>query len=163
MIAATLLCLIVGVSDGDTLTARCGEPGQYQQVKVRLSGIDAPERRQPFGTRSRQALSELTYEKMADLSCSKIDRYKRHICSVWVAPASAPEGPHTLDAGHAMLTLGLAWWYRAYAREQAPQERGQYEYAEQEAKAKRAGLWSDPDPVPPWEWRAARRSQQGQR
>ncbi|QRI92999.1 thermonuclease family protein [Delftia lacustris] len=163
MIAVTLLCLVVGISDGDTLTARCGEPGQFQVVKVRLGGIDAPERRQPFGSRSREALSDLAYGKMAELRCNKIDRYKRHVCAVWVAPASAPEGPRTLDAGHAMLTLGLAWWYRAYAREQTPQERSQYEFAEREAKTKRVGLWADPEPVAPWDWRAALRQQQGQR
>ncbi len=49
--AAADQCLVVGISDGDTLTARCGAPGAYQQVKVRLSGIDAPERRQPYGER----------------------------------------------------------------------------------------------------------------
>jgi endonuclease YncB( thermonuclease family) len=59
----------------------------------------------------------------------------------------------TLDVGHAQITVGLAWWYRKYAGEQSPQDRGAYEFSEQEARAKRVGLWSDPDPVPPWEWR----------
>lgn len=125
---------------------------------MRLGGIDAPEERQPFGARSRQALSDLTFGQMAELRCNKIDRYKRHVCAVWVAPSSAPEGPRTLDAGHALLTLGLAWWYRAYAREQSAQERGQYAFSEQEAKAKGVGLWADPAPVPPWEWRKALRT-----
>ena len=144
MLSAALLCLVVGISDGDTLTARC--PTQdavhpYQQIKVRFQGIDAPERKQPFGNRAREALSELTYMKEAELRCNKIDRYKRHVCSVWVAPASAPHGPRTLDAGLAMVTVGMAWWYRSYAKEQSPQERGQYEFAEQEAKAQKVGLW----------------------
>lgn len=157
MIAATLLCLIVGISDGDTLTARCGEPGQYEQVKVRLQGIDAPERKQPFGERARQALAELTFQKAAELRCNKLDRYKRHVCSVWVKPDEAPGPVKTLDAGLAMVTQGMAWWYRSYAREQSPQERGQYEFAEQEAKAHRAGLWRDSEPIAPWEWRKLRR------
>ncbi|ACY33371.1 micrococcal nuclease-like protein [Comamonas thiooxydans] len=93
MIATSLLCLVVGISDGDTLTARCGEPEQYEQVKVRLQGIDAPERKQPFGDRSRQALAELTFQKEAELRCIKTDRYKRQVSSVGVAPASAPTGP----------------------------------------------------------------------
>ena len=114
---------VVGISDGDILTARCSEPGQYEQVKVRLH---APERKQPFGERTRQVLAELTFQKEAELRCTKTDRYKRQVCSVWVAPASAPTGPRTLDAGLAMITQGMAWWYRAYAREQSPQERGQY-------------------------------------
>ena len=54
-----------------------------------------------------------------------------------------------------MVTVGMAWWYRACAKEQTPQERGQYEFAEAEAKAKRVGLWREADPVPPWEWRKA--------
>jgi endonuclease YncB( thermonuclease family) len=57
-----------------------------------------------------------------------------------------------------MITVGMAWWYRAYAGEQTPQARGQYEFAEQEARAKRAGLWADPEPTPPWEWRKAQRA-----
>ena len=93
MIAISLLCVVVGISDGDTLTARCGDLGKYEQVKVRLQGIDAPERKQPFGERARQALAELTFQKEAELRCTKTDRYKRQVCSVGVAPASAPTGP----------------------------------------------------------------------
>ena len=63
----------------------------------------------------------------------------------------------TLDAGHAQITVGLAWWYRKYANEQSPQDRGAYEFSEQEAKAKRVGLWRDDEPVPPWKWRKAQR------
>lgn len=158
---ALLMCLIVGVSDGDTLTARCGDPGAYQQIKVRLSGIDAPERKQAYGARSKQALSDIAFGKRADLYCGKTDRYKRAVCKVMVAPASAPSGPKTLDAGLALVTQGMAWWYRAYAREQAPQERGQYAYAEEEAKAKRAGLWAEPQAVPPWEWRKNEKTEKG--
>lgn len=102
MLAATLLCLVVGISDGDTLTARCGEPGAYEQVKVRLQSIDAPEKKLPFGERARQALAELTFQKEAELRCNKLDRYKRHVCSVWVSPDEAPGPAKTLDAGLAM-------------------------------------------------------------
>ena len=159
MLAATLLCLVVGISDGDTITARCGEPGQYEQVKVRLQGIDAPERKQPFGNRAREALSELAYMKEAELRCNKIDRYKRHVCSVWVTPNEAPGPNKTLDVGLAMITQGMGWWYRTYSREQSLQERGQYEFAEQEAKARKAGLWHDSEPIAPWDWRKAKRNQ----
>ncbi|MCY1244272.1 hypothetical protein D9M72_573370 [compost metagenome] len=65
----------------------------------------------------------------------------------------------TVDAGLAMITLGMAWWYRDYAREQTLQARGQYELAEAEAKAKRVGLWRDADPVPPWAWRKEQRAE----
>lgn len=155
--AQTRTCLVVDVSDGDTITARCGEAGTYEQVKVRLAGIDAPEKAQPFGNRARQALAELTFGKPARLECTKTDRYSRSVCNVWVAPASASAGPQTLDAGLAMVSVGMAWWYRAYVREQTPQARGQYEFAEMEAKAKRVGLWADAEPTPPWEWRKAKR------
>ena len=62
----------------------------------------------------------------------------------------------TLDAGLAQITMGRAWWFRKYADEQSPEDRGRYEFAEQEAWAKKAGLWRDGTAVPPWEWRAAR-------
>ena len=56
-----------------------------------------------------------------------------------------------------MITQGMAWWYRAYAREQSQQERGQYEFAEHEAMARKAGLWRDSEPIAPWEWRKTKR------
>jgi len=72
-----------------------------------------------------------------------------------------PTAPWTLDAGLAMVTQGMAWWYRAYAPEQTPEARGQYEFAEAEAKARRVGLWSDREPVAPWEWRKGNRTGAG--
>lgn len=74
-------CLVVGIADGDTLTARCGAPGGYQQSRVRLAGIDAPVRRQPYGERARQAAG-LTFQRTARLECFDSDRYGRSICSV---------------------------------------------------------------------------------
>lgn len=61
--------------------------------------------------------------------------------------------PKTLDAGMALLTLGLAWHYKQYAKEQPAEERAQYSFAEEEARNKRIGLWRDADPVSPREWR----------
>ena len=148
-------CVIVGVIDGDTVTARCGERGAREQIRVRLHAIDAPERRQPYGMRAKQVLSGIVFGKPARLDCLDIDRYARRVCKVMVAPASAPSGPRTLDAGLAMLTVGMAWWYRSYAGEQSPEERGRYEFAEFEAKSRRAGLWRDPQPLAPWSWRRA--------
>lgn len=152
-------CLVVGVSDGDTLKVRCASPDGPRLIKVRLNGIDAPERGQPFGERAKQAMSGLVYRKDVDLDCMRTDRYGRSVCKVAVAPASAPDGPRTLDAGLAMVTLGLAWWYRSYAAEQTPQERGQYEFAEIEAQARHAGLWRDASPAAPWLWRRAARGE----
>ena len=146
-------CLVIGVADGDTIKARCGRPGNYKQIKVRLSAIDAPERKQAFGNRARMALSDIAFGKQANLVCTNKDRYQRHVCKVMVSTASNPDGPKTLDAGLAMITVGLAWWHKAYSREQTLEERGQYEFAAIEAKAKRAGLWRDAKPLAPWEWR----------
>ncbi|KWT68579.1 thermonuclease family protein [Comamonas testosteroni] len=122
-----------------------------------MQGIDAPEGKQPFGERARQALAKLTFQKEAELRCNKLDSYKRHVCSVWAKPSGAPDPNKTLDVGLAMVTQGMAWWYRAYARAQSPQERGQYAFAEQEAKARTVGLWRDPEPIAPWDWRKALR------
>lgn len=103
-------------------------------------------------------MSTLVFGKPASLECHKTDRYGRGVCNVWVAPASAPSGAPTLDAGLAMVTQGMAWWFRAYAGEQTAEARGQYEFAEQEARARRARLWVDREPVAPWEWRKAKQA-----
>ncbi len=156
MLAAPLLCLVVVVLNADTLSVRCpspeaATPHQQVQVQVHLQGIHAPQVRQPHGHQAREALREIALGKLAELRCSTVQRHQHHVCSVWVAPASAPDGPRTLDAGLAMLTMGLAWSSSADTTEQAPQERGQYAFAEQEAKARKAGLWRTTGAVTPQE------------
>ena len=146
----TLSGKVVGVADGDTITVL---DANRQQHRVRLQGIDAPEKAQPFGQRSKESLSRLVAGKDVRVEWAKRDKYKRIVGKVWVQPAGCPTCPMTLDAGHAQITVGLAWWYRKYADEQSPEDRGAYEFSEQEARAKRAGLWADADPVPPWDWR----------
>lgn len=148
--ADILLGRVAGVADGDTITVLDAD---RQQHKVRLQGIDAPERAQPFGQRSKENLSRMVFDKNVRVDWTKRDRYQRIVGKVWVQPADCPHCPMTLDAGHAQITVGLAWWYRKYANEQSRQDRGAYEFSEHEARARRVGLWSDSDPVPPWEWR----------
>ncbi len=148
--ADTLTGIVVGVSDGDTITVLDAE---RQQHKIRLSGIDAPEKEQPFGQRSKENLSRLVFNKEVAVEWTKRDRYKRIVGKVMVQPSDCPTCGKTLDAGHAQITVGLAWWYLKYAKEQSPQDRGSYESDEQEAKARRVGLWVDAEPIPPWEWR----------
>lgn len=75
-------CLVGAIADGDTLTARCGKPGAYEQVKVRISAIHAPEKRQPFGQRSRQALAALCHEQQATIRARDRDRYGRTVADV---------------------------------------------------------------------------------
>src|SRR5438046_3043895 len=71
---------VVGISDGDTITLLDAGKVQY---KIRLGGIDAPERGQPFGNVSRQHMAELAFDKQAKADCYKIDRYKRLVCTVY--------------------------------------------------------------------------------
>ena len=133
-----LLCLVVAISDGDTLTARCGEPGAYEQVKVRISAIDAPEKAQDFGSVSRQHLAGLCFQKMARIDSKGTDRYRRTIADVEC------QGK---DVGQEQIRAGLAWYYVKYGKgyEHLAQE-------EQQARDAGRGVWSM-QAVPPWEWR----------
>ena len=145
---------VVRIADGDTLTVL--DVDQVQR-RVRLAGIDAPEKAQPFGERSRQNLARLTFGKAVEVRWHKKDRYGRLVGQVWVAsPDVRCQGagcPKTLDAGLAQITVGLAWHYKQYAGEQSPEDRERYSFAEVDARAKRAGLWREGEPVAPWEWR----------
>src|SRR5215470_127229 len=105
------------------------------QHKVRLAGIDAPEKAQAFGERSKQNLSALVFGKDVRADCNKRDRYGRDVCRVWVTPLDCPNCELTLDVALAQLTIGLAWHYKRFENEQTPEERGQYSFAEDEARA----------------------------
>ncbi len=142
---------VVAITDGDTITLL---DAQNQQHKIRLAGIDAPEKKQPFGNVAKQRMADMVFGKEVRADARKKDRYGRTIGRVWVVPPIARHlSPKTLDAGMALLTLGLAWQYKQYAKEQPEEERGQYAFAEEEARRRRIGLWHDTDPVPPREWR----------
>ena len=81
------------------------------------------------------------------------DRYRRIFGKVWVQPSDCPTCGETLDVCYAQISTGLAWWYRAYAKEQSSEDRGRYESEENDARLRKRGLWADPAPVPPWDWR----------
>lgn len=136
--SAALLCLVVAIADGDTLTARCGDSGAYEQVKVRLAEIDAPEKAQPFGNRSRQSLAELCFQQQARISPLSTDRYGRTVARV------SCQGT---DANLHQVATGMAWAYTKYLTDPAIKR------AEEEAHGARRGLWRDAEPVAPWEWR----------
>ena len=132
------------------------------QHRIRLAGIDAPERGQPGGHRSKESLSALAYDQPVKIEWQKRDRYGRIVGNVWVASSDSPcrgkpDCPMTLDAGLAQITIGRAWWFRTYASEQTPEDRARYEAAEQEARSKKVGLWRDGTAVPPWVWREGKR------
>jgi endonuclease YncB( thermonuclease family) len=137
---------VVAIADGDTITV---VEASLKQHRVRLAGIDAPERRQPYSNRSKLALSALVMGKSVTVDWTKVDRYQRLIGVV-------RQGND--DAGLVLLRAGLAWHYKAYVREQSPQDRKLYSEAEQQARSARLGLWSDAAPQPPWEFRHERRS-----
>ena len=138
--AAELTGLVVGVSDGDTITVLVDKT----PYKIRLAGIDAPESRQAFGQASKQHLSALVYKKPVTVLWDKKDRYGRTLGKVMV------DGT---DACLEQIKAGLAWHYKRYASEQPAQDRADYAAAEDRTKGERIGLWSDAQPTAPWDWR----------
>lgn len=141
--ANTLAGEVVGLSDGDTVTVLDASNTQH---RVRLAGIDAPEKKQAFGERSRQSLSEMVFRKKVTVEYTKNDRYGRIVGKVLVG---------NVDTSLEQVKRGLAWHYKAYEREQSPQDRVAYAQAELDARQRRNGLWQDPDPVAPWLFRHA--------
>jgi len=135
---------VVGVSDGDTLTVLVQRDQSLEQIKVRVSGIDAPEKAQAFGNRSKRGLSDCAFAKEVQVEVIKLDRYRRSVGKV------ISQGT---DCGLRQIELGLAWHYKAYAREQSPADRQSYAAAEDLAHERKLGLWSDPAAIPPWEFR----------
>jgi endonuclease YncB( thermonuclease family) len=129
------------IEEGDTLTMLDASNVQY---KMRFSAIDAPERDQRYGAASKTQLSKRAAGKVAEALCYKKDRYKRHICIVYV------DGK---DVALAQTDAGLAREYLRYLNELSPSRQDEYLPAEARAAADRVGLWRDNSPIPPWEWR----------
>ena len=140
-VAATLHGAVVGISDGDTLTVLDGRNAQY---KIRLAGIDAPEKSQAFGSRSRQSLADLTFRQQVVVEWTTRDRYGRIVGKVLL------DGR---DINLSQISAGMAWHYKAYELDQTPGDRSAYAAAEVEARQARRGLWRDAHPTPPWEFR----------
>ncbi|MEY4600090.1 MAG: hypothetical protein RLZZ445_2887 [Pseudomonadota bacterium] len=145
---------VIHIADGDTLTVL---DDQHRSHKVRLAGIDAPERNQPFGRRAAEDLAELAKNQRVIVDGGKTDRYLRRIGIVRVAPAECASCTPSVDVGLLLINTGFAWHYRAYEREQSRSDRDQYRQAEAGARARQDGLWADSMPMPPWDWRRARR------
>ena len=136
---AEILGRVVAITDGDTITVL---DGGHRQAKVRLSGIDAPEKSQAFGTRSRQRLAELVAGREVIVEWDKKDRYGRILGRVLV------DGE---DINLRMVREGMAWHYTAFSK--SPE----LQVAEVAARQGRLGLWSGPFPVAPWDFRRAGR------
>lgn len=142
--AESLSGRVVKVADGDTITILSGG----STYKVRLAGIDAPEKGQPYGKASRERLASVVAGRDVVVSAHKTDRYGRKVGVVRV---------DDIDANLVQITYGMAWHYKAYVAEQSTVDRSRYAAAEESARAQRIGLWADPKPIPPWDWRSAGR------
>lgn len=137
LLAAEFCGKVVSIADGDTITVLFDN----EQRKIRLDEIDAPEKKQPFGTRAKQALSEKIGEKEVRIVWAKKDRYGRILGRVYC-------GDRWIN--REMVGDGFAWRYVQYSRDP------ELAKAEAEARDAKRGLWSDKEPIPPWEWRTSK-------
>lgn len=136
---------MVGVIDGDTVDIL---DDSQKKWRIRLAGIDAPERKQPFGNASRQHLADGIFQQSVTVGWTKLDRYGRIIGTIMLGGA---------DVNLAQISAGMAWVYRKYLNELPIGTRDAYLSAESDAQSARRGLWREPSPVPPWDWRKPRR------
>ena len=130
---------VVSVADGDTITVLRGK----EQVRIRLDGVDTPEKRQAFGQKAKKFTAGMVAGKVVKVVPVTLDRYGRTVARVYLGKASLNE---------ALVRAGFAWWYRKYAKDNKV-------LPKLEAAARKAGkgLWKDPKPTPPWDWRHQQR------
>lgn len=136
---------VVGVADGDTITIL---DDQKTQHKIRLMGIDAPEKGQPYGDASKKSLSDLAFGQSVTVDFNKRDRYGRVIGKVI---------RNGKDLNVEQVRRGLAWHYKQYQNEQEIDDRSLYAQEEYLAQRDRRGLWADKEPMAPWDYRRAKR------
>lgn len=132
---ALLLCLIVAITDGDTLHARCHDA---PEMVIRLAEIDAPEKRQAFGEQSRQHLADMCFQRRAEIRPKTKDRYGRTVAQV---------NCDGKDASTEQVSAGMAWAFTKYLTDQ------RIKTLEAVARSEHRGLWVDAAPVAPWDWR----------
>ena len=140
--AASFQGKVVKVIDGDTVEVL--HDGRAE--RIRLHGIDTPESGQPFGTKAKQFVLDIAALKQATVEVKDTDRYGRTVGEVFL-----PDGR---SLNRQLVTEGYAWWYRQYSNDVS------LGALEAEAKAAGRGLWKDPNPTPPWEWRHGAKNQQ---
>lgn len=132
---------VINVHDGDTVTVI---DVNNKKFPIRLQGIDAPELKQEFGSASQQNLSRLVLGKQVAIYWSKVDKYRRTVGTIMLAGQ---------DMNIEQVKAGLAWHFKKYEDEQEPRDRLTYAAAEQQARAAKLGLWQEPDPTAPGDWR----------
>ena len=127
---------VVGVTDGDTVTVLTPN---NDEVKIRLYGADAPERKQDFGTRSREFLVSLIFGQTVTVTPYGKDLYGRTIAKIFF---------NGRDIGLTCIEYGYCWWYETYAKKEV-----QYKKAQEKARKQELGLWAGPKPIAPWKFR----------
>jgi micrococcal nuclease len=131
----------VGVTDGDTITVMHNGVGE----KIRLYGIDTPEKRQDFGSKAKWFLSDLVFKKVVEVQPQDTDRYGRTVGIVFVSG---------LNVNREIVKAGYAWVYQRYCTRAFCNE---WQDLESTARRNGIGLWSHPDPIPPWQFRRDQR------
>lgn len=130
----------IGIIDGDTTLVLM----QNEPTKIRLWGIDAPEKGQPFSTKAKKALSDLIYGKLVSLDIKGKDKYGRFIAIIY--------NDRGLNINVELVERGLAWWYKHFAPDAS-----ELRQAERIAKDRKIGIWSTQAlPTPPWDWRKSK-------
>jgi endonuclease YncB( thermonuclease family) len=132
---------VIKVTDGDTVNVLTED---NQTHKVRLSGIDAPEKSQAFGSKSKQALADVIDGKTVTVEFNKRDKYQRIVGKIMF---------NGKDVNLNQIKRGLAWHYKKYENEQDVDDRSIYANAEYLAQRDKVGLWFDANPIPPWDFR----------
>jgi endonuclease YncB( thermonuclease family) len=140
-LAETLTGRIVSIADGDTVTLLSSD---HQQTRIRLFQIDAPEKSQSFGQKSKASLSELVFGQAVEIRVETHDRYGRTVGTLYQGG---------VDINLEQVKRGMAWVYRQYARDP------QYYDAETAAQEQHIGLWAEPSPTPPWVYRHGEKMQ----
>ncbi len=138
---------VVAVADGDTVTLRDDAGRQH---RIRLQGIDAPENDQPHGNASKEALTQWVLNRDVAVEHQKRDSYRRILGKVLL------DGE---DINLRMVRTGMAWHYKRYQADQRWDDRWRYAWAQWRAQSERKGLWVEPDPMPPWDFRRQQRTQ----
>ena len=147
----------IDVQDGDSFVMR---DDLGNRIRVRISGIDAPEKSQAFADRSRQHLRDLMRDARIRLEPVKVDVFTRTVARVWVLSDDDKTGR---DAGLAQIEAGLAWHFKRYRSDQHDQDAARYAKAERAARTEGLGLWRDPNPQAPWDFRTrAKRNDQAE-
>ena len=138
---------VVSVTDGDTVTVLDASRIQH---KIRLAGIDAPEKSQPFGQRSKQSLSDLVFNRNVVVETEKRDRYGREVGKILVGEQ---------DVNLEQIRRGMAWFYRQYGKELSAADQHLYDAAEGSALVAKRGLWANVGPIPPWKYRKTKQGE----